>query len=144
MWHIGMVLMASALTRWHAASRVPVSSTPWQIAGAARVLPSPHAYAATVTIPETKNATHFNMRDARYYQIPLSSRPPAVTVNPGETVAVRDTQRDCCQSRPENGTGENRASDDQCQSGIPNAPRRHGHAGRGTVWRQSQCVGGIL
>ena len=90
MWHVGMVLMASALTRWHAASRMPVSSTPWQIAGAARTLPSPYAYAATVTIPETKNAIHFNMRDARYYQIPLSSHPPAVTVNPGETVAVRE------------------------------------------------------
>ena len=89
MWHVGIVLMASALTRWHAASRMPASSTPWQITGAARTLPSPHAYAATVTIPKTRNATHFNMRDARYYEIPLSSRPPAVTVNPGATVAIR-------------------------------------------------------
>ncbi len=90
MWHVGMVLMASAVTHWHAASRMPVSSTPWQITGAARTLPSPHAYAATVTIPGTRNAPHFNMRDARYYQIPLSSHPPAVTVNPGATVAIRE------------------------------------------------------
>lgn len=37
-----------------------------------------------------RTTVHFDMLDAHYYQIPLGQQRVSLTVNPGQTVAIRE------------------------------------------------------
>lgn len=65
-------------------------SVPWQVTGASRLVPNPRFYAGTTELAASPQSVHFDMRDAHYYQIPLNQRPVSLTVNPGQTIAIRE------------------------------------------------------
>ena len=65
-------------------------SVPWQVTGASRLVPNPRFYAGTTELAASPQSVHFDMRDAHYYQIPLNQRSVSITVNPGQTIAIRE------------------------------------------------------
>lgn len=84
-----IITLAATLMPWPTrAATLP--SVPWQLTGASRFVPSPRFYVGTTEMTSSRNSIHFDMRDAHYYQIPLNSRPVSVTVNPGQTIAMRE------------------------------------------------------
>jgi len=84
-----IIALVATMIPWpvHAAT---TPSVPWQLTGASRLLPSPRFYSGTTELSSSPQSVHFHMRDAYYYQIPLNQQSVSVTVNSGQTIAIRE------------------------------------------------------